>query len=366
MQRRVNPAQRNSQAQLIQQALQMQQQQQQMMHRPMRGMITSAGFAPQRNQAMKRPMANSDNGANKHPKLMLRPGSGSGPRPSSGGAMCRICAQASGLTQLIKENDEIVEALKFVLNLDLDDDEDPAYPDVICKRCVSQLGSFSQFKKMYESGQLRLKEIAISKKRPSSPSNIAKTSTKIVSEAEASAMSILPDLDCEVDEGESVHPVHGSKPEDCESEPNKADVDDDRPDPLMCLQLGLSYDEDDEDANDEEVGNGHDEDEEDPDNGVEEIPDLGDDEDEVPDEENGEDGPEVEGEEAVDGVDLGHLDESLEIESEDGVENDMDESSTNRSEDDEEAGNGDEAGNDDEQDKDEDDDDDDDDDDEEA
>jgi len=335
MQRRgVNHAQRNSQAQLIQQALQLQQQQQ-MMHRPMRGMMTSAGFAPQR-QAMKRSLGGSENSANKHPKLMMRPGSA-----SSGGAMCRICAQSAGFTQLIKENDEIVEALKFVLNLDLDDDEDPAYPDVICKRCVSQLASFSQFKRMYESGQLRLKEIAISKKRPASPSNIAKTNTKIISEEEASAMSILPDLDCEVDEGESVHPVHGSRAEDCESEPNKAD--DDGPDPMMCLQLGLSYDEDNEENddqeakedeggnewNDEEVGNGHDEDDEENDNGVEEI---GDDEDEVADEENGEEGPEEPGV----GAEFGHLDESLEIESEDQEDGaEFMDDSTNQEQDDE-------------------------------
>jgi hypothetical protein len=71
--------------------------------------------------------------------------------------------------------------------------------------------AFSQFKKTFESGQHKLKEMAISKKRPPSPSNIAKTNTKIVSEAEASNMSILPDLDCEVDEGESVFPVLNSK-----------------------------------------------------------------------------------------------------------------------------------------------------------
>jgi hypothetical protein len=71
--------------------------------------------------------------------------------------------------------------------------------------------AFSQFKKTFESGQHKLKEMAISKKRPLSPSNIAKTNTKIVSEAEASNMSILPDLDCEVDEGESVFPVLNSK-----------------------------------------------------------------------------------------------------------------------------------------------------------
>jgi hypothetical protein len=32
-----------------------------------------------------------------------------------------------------------VEALKFVLNLNLEDDDDPAYPDAICKRCVNNL-----------------------------------------------------------------------------------------------------------------------------------------------------------------------------------------------------------------------------------
>lgn len=312
-----------------------------MMHRPMRGLITSAGFS-----AMKRPMAGSPGLPSKHPRLM--PGASDsdlGARGSSGGARCRICAQMSPFTQLIKEDPDIVETLKLLLGLDLEDDEDPSYPDAICKRCIGMLANFLQFKKAYEAGQLKLKEIAISKKRPSSPSNIAKTSTKIVSEAE-----LQPDLDCEVDEGESVYPVpksksksSGSAPEKSRAVEDKEDSDDEeRPDPMMFLQLsqvesnfsGFDEDEDEETANGEvkeeeeeeadwnidaelenessSVGNGH-EDDEDLEGGVEEI---GDDDEGV--EEVGDDDQDQEDEEELgEGVDaeLENLEESLELES---------------------------------------------------
>ena len=330
-----NPLQRSPHGQLLQQALlmqkhQLQQQQAQMMHRPMRGMITSAGFS-----AMKRPMAGSPGLPSKHPRLMPRPGASDSDAGARGGARCRICAQMSPFTQLIKEDPDIVETLKLLLGLDLEDDEDPSYPDAICKRCIGQLANFLQFKKAYEAGQLKLKEIAISKKRPASPSNIAKTSTKIVSEAE-----LQPDLDCEVDEGESVHPVPASKSSSSSSEKQKKsepeeDSDDERPDPMMFLQLsqvessysgfdedgeeetnGEAKEEDDTDwnidaelENENSVGNGHDEDE-DLDGGVEEI---GDDDEGV--EEVGDDDQDEE--DLGEGVDaeLENLEESLDLES---------------------------------------------------
>lgn len=370
-----NSLQRSSQAQLIQQALQMQKQQlqAQLMQRPMRGMMTSAGFS-----AMKRPMMMASQGQlSKHPRLLAQL-SGGNPdlmaRAAAGGARCRICAQMSPFTQLIKENSDVVEALKMVLGLNLDnDDEDPSYPDVICKRCVTHLANLSQFKKHFEAGQLKLKQMAVSKKRPTSPSNISKTNTKIVSEAE-----LHPDLDCEVDEGESVHPVPASKPGRNKSEDKDDSADEDEPiNPMMFLQLsqvesnfpggneeeedatngngngngngGDAKDDvvDDEDAdwdideeleNEERVGNGHDVDadvEDDLEGGVEEI---GDDEEAVEDDQDKVD--DDDGEEGVD-AELENLDVSLELESGDeaGADHEefLDDDAENLEEDDDEA-----------------------------
>ena len=194
--------QRLSQQQLIQQTLQQQQQQRQQqqqqhhINRPMRGMATPGGFAVQRNLVMKRPLVQSSAPVpHKQPRLSMRPTGPPNvvaPRPTSAASLCRLCAQASSFTYPIKEKPETVEAVQFVLNLQLDDD--PAYPDTVCRRCCTVLATFSQFKKTFEEGQVKLKEMIESKKRPASPSNIVKTNTKIVSEFDSSEMSILPGI----------------------------------------------------------------------------------------------------------------------------------------------------------------------------
>jgi hypothetical protein len=106
--------------------------------------------------------------------------------------LCRLCAQASSFSYPIKEKPETVEAVPFVLNFQLD--EDPTYPDTVCRGCCTVLATFSQFKKTFEEGQVKLKEIIESKQRPTSPSNIIKTNTKIVCEVGTSEMSILPGI----------------------------------------------------------------------------------------------------------------------------------------------------------------------------
>jgi hypothetical protein len=191
--------QRVSQQQLIQQTLQQQQrhhQQQHNMNRPMRGMATPGGFAVQRNIVMKRPMVQSSAPIPyKQPRMAMRPTGPPNvvaPRPTSAASLCRLCAQASSFTYPIKEKPETVEAVQFVLNFQLD--EDPAYPDTVCRRCCTVLATFSQFKKTFEEGQVKLKEMIESKQRPASPSNIIKTNTKIVSEVDTSEMSILPGI----------------------------------------------------------------------------------------------------------------------------------------------------------------------------
>jgi hypothetical protein len=121
------------------------------------------------------------------------------------------------------------------------------------KRCATALVSFSHFKKTFEAGQLKLKEMVCKNGRSASPSNIAKTNTKIVSAEEASAMALFPDLDCEVDEGESVLPVPSAKSGDSapkrkestekpKAEAKEGDKKADDDDPLMCLgQVESTY-----------------------------------------------------------------------------------------------------------------------------
>ena len=80
----------------------------------------------------------------------------------------------------------------------------------MCRRCCTILSTFSLFKKSFEAGQVKLHEIADEKMKTQDAATIATTTTTtrttIISEVDSSEMSILPDLDCEVEEGESSHP----------------------------------------------------------------------------------------------------------------------------------------------------------------
>jgi hypothetical protein len=119
--------------------MQKHQQQQSSQHRPVRGVMTAAGFAAQQNAALKRPAPGRQRSRRPPSKQPRLEAALVVPKAVIGGVRCRVCAQLSPLTEAIKGKSEIVEALKFVLHLHLDDDEDPSYPDAICKRCVSHL-----------------------------------------------------------------------------------------------------------------------------------------------------------------------------------------------------------------------------------
>jgi len=145
----------------------------------------------------------SDVSPNKHPRLVIRPAPARQVVAKSGSkTICRLCALPSPFAEPLKDKPETVDAISFVLDMNIDfvQDKQQEYPESVCRRCCTVLSTFSTFKKNFEAGQIKLNETIEKKKKESMPK------TTIISEVEDSQMSILPDLDCEVDEGESVLP----------------------------------------------------------------------------------------------------------------------------------------------------------------
>ena len=145
----------------------------------------------------------SDGSPNKQPRLVIRPAPARQVVAKSGNkTICRLCALPSPFAEPLRDKPETVDAITFVLDMNIDfvQDKQEEYPESVCRRCCTVLSTFSTFKKTFEAGQIKLNEMIDKKKKESMPK------TTIISEVEDSQMSILPDLDCEVDEGESVLP----------------------------------------------------------------------------------------------------------------------------------------------------------------
>ena len=96
------------------------------------------------------------------------------------------------------------------LDLDLSQDKEQGLPDTICRKCTTVLSTYSLFKKSVETGQTKLKTISQERKRKLEEAAAAKAE---LASRNSSEMSILPDLDCDVDFGEN--PQNVPQPEIC-------------------------------------------------------------------------------------------------------------------------------------------------------
>ena len=98
------------------------------------------------------------------------------------------------------------------LDLDLSKDKDQGLPETICRKCTTVLSTYSLFKKSVETGQTKLKTISQEKKRKLEEAAAAKAE---LASRNSSEMSILPDLDCDVEFGENGRTARQTSPEIC-------------------------------------------------------------------------------------------------------------------------------------------------------
>jgi len=110
----------------------------------------------------------------------MRPAVGSGPVNT---LLCRFCAQLSSFCFPLKDKPEILESVRFVLGVDIDLDEDmeKGYPQFVCRKCATVISTYSDYKKVFEAAQIKLKMMKESEDRVST--------TRIVSDTDD---SILP------------------------------------------------------------------------------------------------------------------------------------------------------------------------------
>jgi hypothetical protein len=143
------------------------------MKRPMRGGFVGTTPVKQPRIAMPLPASPSQ-------RRPIRPAVGSGPVNT---LLCRLCAQLSSFCFPLKDKPEILESLRFVLGveIDLDEDMEKGYPQFVCRKCATVISTYSDYKKVFEAAQIKLKMMKESEDRVST--------TRIVSDNDD---SILP------------------------------------------------------------------------------------------------------------------------------------------------------------------------------
>ena len=146
------------------------------MKRPMRGGFVGSSPVKQPRISMPLPASPSQ-------RRPMRPVTAAASGPVNT-LLCRFCAQLSSFCFPLKDKPEILESLRFVLgvDIDMDDDMEKGYPQFVCRKCATVISTYSDYKKVFEAAQIKLKMMKESEDRVSA--------TRIVSDDNED--SILP------------------------------------------------------------------------------------------------------------------------------------------------------------------------------
>ncbi len=126
--------------------------------------------------------------------------------------LCRSCGFINPVGCKLSERADILESLtEFTMtHIDLVKDQNEGYPSEICRRCMSAVTNFANFKKTFQDGQNKLKlqfNPPMTEMLPLNADLITNGSGSTTMTAPLASVnieeSILPDLDCDVDFGEN-------------------------------------------------------------------------------------------------------------------------------------------------------------------